>query len=129
MADFLTELRRFFAELLNRRVFQVAGTYIAGAWAMTEILSFLFEQFLVPGWAYKLLAIIREDGRHAVLIIDDAQALATPETLSGDILAPPSGRLATPDETTVTHRIQISLPPSAVETYASRSPDGDQRAE
>ncbi len=56
--DFLTELRRFFAELLNRRVFQVAGTYIAGAWAMTEILSFLFEQFLVPGWAYKLLAII-----------------------------------------------------------------------
>ena len=31
---------------------------------------------------YERLAIVREDGRHAVLIIDDAQALASPETLS-----------------------------------------------
>ncbi len=31
---------------------------------------------------YERLAIVREDGRHAVLIIDDAQALATPGTLS-----------------------------------------------
>jgi len=31
---------------------------------------------------YDRLAIVREDGRHAVLIIDDAQALASPETLS-----------------------------------------------
>jgi general secretion pathway protein A len=31
---------------------------------------------------YERLAIIREDGRHAVLIIDDAQALSSPETLS-----------------------------------------------
>jgi type II secretory pathway predicted ATPase ExeA len=31
---------------------------------------------------YEQLAIIREDGRHAVLIIDDAQALASPETLA-----------------------------------------------
>lgn len=28
----------------------------------------------------------------------------------GDILAPPSGRVATPDETVVTHRIQLSVP-------------------
>ena len=28
----------------------------------------------------------------------------------GDILAPPAGGLATPDQTTVTHRLQISLP-------------------
>jgi general secretion pathway protein A len=31
---------------------------------------------------YDRLAIVREDGRHAVLIIDDAQALASPDTLS-----------------------------------------------
>jgi len=31
---------------------------------------------------YDRLAIIREDGRHAVLMIDDAQALVSPETLS-----------------------------------------------
>jgi len=31
---------------------------------------------------YDRLAIIREDGRHAVLIIDDAQTLAEPETLN-----------------------------------------------
>ena len=33
------------------------------------------------GQIYERLAIIREDGRHGVLIIDDAQALATRETL------------------------------------------------
>jgi general secretion pathway protein A len=31
---------------------------------------------------YERLAIVREDGRHAVLIIDDAEALASPETLA-----------------------------------------------
>jgi type II secretory pathway predicted ATPase ExeA len=31
---------------------------------------------------YDRLAIIREDGRHAVLIVDDAQTLASPETLN-----------------------------------------------
>jgi type II secretory pathway predicted ATPase ExeA len=31
---------------------------------------------------YERLAIVREDGRHSVLIIDDADALATPETLA-----------------------------------------------
>jgi type II secretory pathway predicted ATPase ExeA len=31
---------------------------------------------------YDRLAIVREDGRHAVLIIDDAQALASPATLA-----------------------------------------------
>jgi type II secretory pathway predicted ATPase ExeA len=34
------------------------------------------------GQIYERLAIIREDGRHGVLIIDDAQALATEETLA-----------------------------------------------
>lgn len=32
------------------------------------------------------------------------------QLLGGDILAPPAGGLATPDQTTVTHRLQISLP-------------------
>lgn len=40
------------------------------------------EREALIGQIYERLAIIREDGRHAVLIIDDAQALATPETLS-----------------------------------------------
>lgn len=34
------------------------------------------------GQIYERLAIIREDGRHAVLIIDDAHSLATEDTLS-----------------------------------------------
>ena len=40
---------------------------------------------------------------------DVVWAVSAPE-LAGDILAPPSGRLGTPDETVVTHRIQISVP-------------------
>jgi hypothetical protein len=37
------------------------------------------------------------------------EVFATPDA-GGDVLAPPTGLLATPDETVVTHRIQISVP-------------------
>jgi len=48
----------FIAELKRRRVLQIGGAYIAGAWLGAEILNFLFEQFQAPGWAYRLLAIV-----------------------------------------------------------------------
>ena len=47
----------FFAELLRRRVLQIAGAYIAGAWLGAEIFDFLFDQFGAPGWAYRTLAV------------------------------------------------------------------------
>lgn len=50
--------RGFLAELINRRVLQIGGAYIASAWLGVEIFNFLFEQFHAPGWAYRLLAII-----------------------------------------------------------------------
>jgi MSHA biogenesis protein MshM len=40
------------------------------------------EREALVGQIYERLAIIREDGRHAVLIIDGADALALPETLA-----------------------------------------------
>jgi type II secretory pathway predicted ATPase ExeA len=40
------------------------------------------EREALVGQIYERLAIIREDGRHAVLIIDGADALAVPETLA-----------------------------------------------
>ena len=48
----------FVRELTRRRVLQIGGAYIAGAWLGAEILSFLFEQFQAPGWTYRLLAIL-----------------------------------------------------------------------
>jgi len=48
----------FIRELTRRRVLQIGGAYIAGAWLGAEILSFLFEQFQAPGWTYRLLAIL-----------------------------------------------------------------------
>ena len=50
-AGFSTELRR-------RRVLPIAGAYIAIAWLITEIASFLLEQAGAPGWALRLLAIV-----------------------------------------------------------------------
>jgi general secretion pathway protein A len=40
------------------------------------------EREALIGQIYERLAIIREDGRHAVLIVDDAQGLASNETLT-----------------------------------------------
>lgn len=48
----------FLKELMRRRVLQIGGAYIAGAWLGAEIFSFLFEQFQAPSWSYRLLAII-----------------------------------------------------------------------
>lgn len=48
----------FIRELTRRRVLQIGGAYIAGAWLGAEILSFLFEQFQAPDWTYRLLAIL-----------------------------------------------------------------------
>jgi tetratricopeptide (TPR) repeat protein len=46
----------FFAELKRRKVLQIGGGYIAGAWLVTEVLSFLFDQFQAPDWGYRLIA-------------------------------------------------------------------------
>ena len=51
-------IRRFLAELLHRRVLQIGGAYVAGAWLSVEIFSFLFEQFQAPDWAIRLVAIV-----------------------------------------------------------------------
>lgn len=49
--SFLNELRR-------RRVLSVAGAYIAIAWLVTEIASFLLEQGAAPGWMLRFTAIV-----------------------------------------------------------------------
>jgi tetratricopeptide (TPR) repeat protein len=59
---FLTELRR-------RRVLQIAGAYIAIAWLITEIASFLLEQASAPGWSLRLLAIIFMVGFPVTLVL------------------------------------------------------------
>jgi hypothetical protein len=41
--------------------------------------------------------------------VEEDEVFATPD-FGGDVLAPPSGLLATPDETVVTHRVQLSIP-------------------
>lgn len=47
-------------------------------------------------------------------LFDDDNPVFLPSAVldqaGSDILAPPSGLLGTPDETTVTHRLQISVP-------------------
>jgi hypothetical protein len=48
----------FLAELKRRRVLQVGGAYIAGAWLGAEILNFLLEQFQAPAWTFRFLAIV-----------------------------------------------------------------------
>ena len=51
-------IRSFIRELSRRRVLQIGGAYIAGAWLAAEILNFLFIQFQAPEWSYRLLAIL-----------------------------------------------------------------------
>jgi tetratricopeptide (TPR) repeat protein len=48
----------FLSELRRRRVLHTAGAYIAIAWLVTEIASFLLEQISAPDWTLRLLAIV-----------------------------------------------------------------------
>src|SRR5262245_64945777 len=80
-------------ESLEEEVFDASmlvvlhGAADAG-WMLTRFASQLgieepaAEREALLAQIYEKLAIIREDGRHAVLIIDDAQALATHTTLA-----------------------------------------------
>ena len=47
-----------FRELRRRRIFPIAGAYIAIAWLITEITGFLLGQVSAPGWSLRLLAIV-----------------------------------------------------------------------
>lgn len=50
--------RTFLSQLTQRKVTRVALAYIAIAWLITEIASFLLEQASAPGWILCLLAIV-----------------------------------------------------------------------
>ncbi len=47
----------FFAELRNRKVFQVAAIYSAVAWGVTEIAVTIVEQLFLPPWVSTLAVI------------------------------------------------------------------------
>jgi len=47
----------------------VAGAYIAIAWLVTEIASFLLEQAAAPGWTLRLLAIVFLVGFSVTLVL------------------------------------------------------------
>lgn len=49
--------KHLFTELHRRRVLRVGGAYIAIAWLVTEIASFLLEQAGAPAWSLRVLSI------------------------------------------------------------------------
>lgn len=62
-------MRAFVTELRRRRVLQIGGAYIAGAWLGAEVLNFLFEQFRAPDWTYSLLAIVLVAGFPVAMVL------------------------------------------------------------
>jgi len=44
-----------FAELKRRNVFRVALLYIIAGWLVLQLVSILFEQMGIPGWAFRLI--------------------------------------------------------------------------
>ena len=83
--------RRLYEEL-EEEVFEASMMVVLRSradseWLLTRFASQLgvdapaAERETLIGQIYERLAIIREDGRHAILIVDDAQALASIDTL------------------------------------------------
>ena len=54
----------------------IGGVRSAGALALLSMPAPREDAWLAGGQIYERLAIVREDGRHAVLIVDEAHALA-----------------------------------------------------
>jgi type II secretory pathway predicted ATPase ExeA len=85
-------IRQLF-ENLEEEVFEASMMVVLNGaadltWMLTRFAKLLgveepaAEREALIAEVYERLAIVREDGRHAVLIIDDAQALASPATLA-----------------------------------------------
>jgi type II secretory pathway predicted ATPase ExeA len=88
-----TQIARKLYEDLEEEVFEASMMVVLRGsadsdWLLTRFANQLgveepaSEREALIGQIYERLAIIREDGRHAVLIIDDAQGLASKETLT-----------------------------------------------
>jgi general secretion pathway protein A len=87
-----TQIARKLYEDLEEEVFEASMMVVLRGsadsdWLLTRFANQLgveapaSEREALIGQIYERLAIIREDGRHAVLIVDDAQGLASKETL------------------------------------------------
>jgi tetratricopeptide (TPR) repeat protein len=59
----------FFQDLHRRRIWHIAGAYIAAAWLGAEIISFLLEQASAPPWTFRLLAIVFVVGFPVAMVI------------------------------------------------------------
>ncbi|MEP5763750.1 MAG: tetratricopeptide repeat protein [Halieaceae bacterium] len=59
----------FVRELHRRRIWHIAGGYIAAAWLGAEIISFLLEQASAPPWSFRLLAIVFAVGFPVAMVI------------------------------------------------------------
>ena len=49
--------RSLFSELRERKVFQVAALYGAGAWGLTEVIVTIVQQLFLPQWVSTLAVI------------------------------------------------------------------------
>lgn len=54
----MRRLVEFFQELKRRRVFRVAGLYLAVGWGVIEASTFLIERLRAPDWASSLVLIL-----------------------------------------------------------------------
>ncbi len=87
-----TMILRHLLENLEEEVFEASMLVVLGGasdaeWLLTRFAKQLgieepeVDREALLGQVYEQLAIVREDGRHAILLIDDAQALSERNTL------------------------------------------------
>ena len=58
MADVISRLQGWFAELRRRRVFRVAVVYLVVAWLAIQVADTVFEPLGLPAWALKLVIVL-----------------------------------------------------------------------
>lgn len=98
-----TGIRRFYRELVRRRVIRVAAVYVVVAWAMIEVGSVVFPELMLPDWSVRLLIMLAALGFPLVLVLawifdltpEGVQRTpASGETGAGTVAPPPGRSLA-----------------------------------
>jgi type II secretory pathway predicted ATPase ExeA len=142
-----TMILRQLLETLEEEIFEASMLVVLNGaadadWMLTRFARQLgveepeTEREALLGQVYEQLAIVREDGRHAVLLIDDAHALAERSTLrevcgllkleyeerrlfSLVLAGGPELDLAIASDPTLAHKVEVKVPLRSLEREAS----------
>jgi len=105
MSEGPINLKRFFAELPRRKIWWVAGVYLAVSWVGVQVIGTLEETLNLPAWIDTVAVVLLMIGFPIALVLAWAQEIQAPE--NEEATAPETPQLETTFDSHPTHSVAV----------------------